>query len=804
MLVAPHRRFRPLPCFRWIRGFRFRVLSPALLLSLLSSPLVAQRDSPARVLIILDEANPSFQPQLESFQKEIREFFGDREIELLPPRAGHGTIASINAVLRSALSDSTVDIVVTLGGIGSDLLVRAGSPSKPSIGAIVVDASWQGLPQRDGTSGVRNLTYVDQSYPVGSTLADFQRIIPFRRIALILDRDVLQGVPGLDSSARAMVRAVGAEAVIVPADTSAGAVLSSLPPGIDAVYLTPSSSMREAEYRALIAGLNSRRLPTLSYVADPDVRLGALASYEPPENWRRRARRVAVQLQRILAGEDAGTLPVRLVSAPRLTLNLATARRIGFTPGWSILTDAELIDADSAGPADTLSLAETMRHAVEANLDLAASDLDVASGHQDVLLARASVLPQVESNLTQTYTRSETAAASFGQQPERKLDGGLTFSVPLYSERAWAGYSSQSNLQLAREAERDQIRLDVVLDAGTAYLDVLRAGTLVDVQRANLYRSRSNLEVARLRESVGSASRADIYRWQGEVANARRDLIEAEAQARVAALALRRVLNRPLDQPLAQRPVSLAEPTLLAEDSTALHWLDDPVRFNRLTAFLVEESQRRSPELGQLDATIAAQQRQRTAAGRAFWLPSVNLQGGLTNEFSRGGAGAAPSLPVTGLPQSEDLSWQFRIQATLPLFSGFGRTATRAQTSIDLDRLKIQRDGIRQIVDQRVRSQLALAASSYAAIALTRDAADAAARNYELVSDAYASGATNITTLLDAQSAALTSSQAASNAVHDFLIELLRVERAIGIFGGLQSNSERQAFLQRLQASMRE
>ena len=118
-------------------------------------------------------------------------------------------------------------------------------------------------------------------------------------------------------------------------------------------------------------------------------------------------------------------------------------------------------------------------------------------------------------------------------------------SVPLYSRAGLGGLRLGATLQQAREAERDQVRLDVVLDAATAYLDVLRARTLADVQRSNLYRTRSNLEVARLRESVGSASRADIYRWQGEVANARRDLIEADAQVRVAALELKRILNRP-------------------------------------------------------------------------------------------------------------------------------------------------------------------------------------------------------------------------------------------------------------------
>src|SRR5262249_20195611 len=237
----------------------------------------------------------------------------------------------------------------------------------------------------------------------------------------------------------------------------------------------------------------------------------------------------------------------------RLTLNLAVARQIGFSPGRSLLTDANLIGVDSVGPADTLTLASAMRAAAAANLDLLASNLDVASGQQNVRLARANLLPQIESEFGETFRRDKTASASLGQQPERLVDGSVSFSVPLYSENAWAGYGSEQQLQRGRAAERDQLRLDVVLDAAEAYLSVLEARTLADVRRSTPYRNRSTLEVARLREGAGSASRADIYRWQGEVANSRRDLIDAEAQVRVALLELKRLLNRPLDRPVAQQ-----------------------------------------------------------------------------------------------------------------------------------------------------------------------------------------------------------------------------------------------------------
>ena len=417
-------------------------------------------------------------------------------------------------------------------------------------------------------------------------VADFHRLIPFRRLAVVLDRHLVDASPGLKAGAESVVRAAGAEAVIVRAGTSADSILAKLPAGVDAVYLTPLTAMPMEELGRLIEGLNARRLPSLSYLADPEVRAGALASYEPPENWRQRARRVAVDLQRIWPPKRR-SLPVQLVSAPQLTLNLATARRIGFSPGWSLLTEATLVGTDSAGPSDTLTLTQAMRGAVETNLDLAASRLQAEAGRQNVRLARSNLLPQVESRIGGNLTREEIAAASLGQSPERQLEGGVSLSVPLYSEQAWAGLSSEQSLQESREAQSDQVRLDVVLDAAAAYLDVLRASTFADVRRTNLYRTRTNLEVARLREGVGTTSRADIYRWQGEVANARRDLISSEAQMRVASLELRQVLNRQLGRPLAQHPVALNDPALLAQDSALLRWLEDPAGLDALTSWLV-------------------------------------------------------------------------------------------------------------------------------------------------------------------------------------------------------------------------
>ena len=214
---------------------------------------------------------------------------------------------------------------------------------------------------------------------------------------------------------------------------------------------------------------------------------------------------------------------------------------------------------------------------------------------------------------------------------------------------------------------------------------------------------------------------------------------------------------------------------------------------------MVREGIVASPEVQALDAQIAAQRRVGTAARRSFFLPTVTLQGGLSDVFSRGGAGAEPpqfgTLPIERGP---DATWQLRLGASLPLFTGFGRTARAAQASIDLQRLDLRRQSVTLSVGQQVRASLQLAGASWANIRQAREAADASRKNLDLVTDAYGRGAVDIITLLDAQQAALSANESAANAVYDFLVDLMQVQRAAGEFDFFRSAEDRAAYFRRL------
>ncbi len=101
----------------------------------------------------------------------------------------------------------------------------------------------------------------------------------------------------------------------------------------------------------------------------------------------------------------------------------------------------------------------------------------------------------------------------------------------IYSDSANANVTIQRNLQEAREHDRERLRLDIAQEAATAYLDVLRANTTERILKDNLQVTRSNLQRARVRESIGAGGPAEVYRWESEIAANRTQVINAAARA---------------------------------------------------------------------------------------------------------------------------------------------------------------------------------------------------------------------------------------------------------------------------------
>lgn len=355
-------------------------------------------------------------------------------------------------------------------------------------------------------------------------------------------------------------------------------------------------------------------------------------------------------------------------------------------------------------------------------------------------------------------------------------------------------------------SDYEALRLDIALEAGVTYLNLLRAKSLSDVQRNNVALTRSNKELADVRRRIGAANPAEVFRWQSQLAADRKALVEADASVRVAEIAVNRILNRPLTERFSTEEVDLEQPWRVTGDPRIAGFIETPARFETFQDFMVFEGVADAPELKILRSQIEIQERLLLNSKRAFWAPLIAAEATVDEILSKSGAGAeAPLLPGGALfPTPDDSLWSVGLNATLPLFTGGARKADRLQAELELARFQLAFDSTAFRVEQRIRSGMELTRASRSGIGLSQEAADAASKNLDLVTEAYARGAVSIIDLLDAQNAALNAAELAANSVYDFLIDLLEVERAANRIELLGTPETAAAFFKRLEKYFRD
>ena len=594
---------------------------------------------------------------------------------------------------------------------------------------------------------------------------------------------------------------LGVEIAPVFGEETAAATLQSIPDGVDAVYLGPNPRMSLAEIEKLAAGLIERKLPSFSWYGKQEVEKGILAGLGGPDDFIRLSRRIALNVQRILQGEAPEDLTTAFKLTEQLVINMGTARAVGVWPDFAVLSDAVLLGTRRKKVARTLTIHSAIQEAMRGNLELKAADRALLSGEEEIRRARSNLLPQLE--ISATGSMIDDDRAGFGQA-ERTLSWSASLSQLLVHQKAWANLGIQKDLQRSREYGRQQTKLDVAAEVALTYLDLLRAKTFERIQREDLRLTRSNLALARVRRQIGAAGPGEVFRWEAQVANSRRNLIATIAERNQVEIALNRLLNRPLEEPFATEETALDDPLLLSSDEALRDYFGNPMRFKILREFMVREGLKQAPELRALQAAIEARDAEVGANWRELYVPSLGLQAGTTHRLYQGGAGSEEVTLPTGMEglfaSPNHLDWFVGVTASLPLYEGGARYADIRQAEHELGTLRIEKEDARRRIEQRIRSALHQAGASYPAIKLSRDAARAARDNLELNTDAYNKGAASIVVLLDAQNQALVSDLSAANAAYTFLADLMTVERAMGRFDFFVTPEQRKGFFARLKA----
>ncbi|MDH3351008.1 MAG: TolC family protein, partial [Gammaproteobacteria bacterium] len=636
-----------------------------------------------------------------------------------------------------------------------------------------------------GKSGKANLNYLTAYADFAGDLDTLARITPYRNLVLFVDTALSSAIPALRDAAYAAAEARGINLLEVLHDGADHRLMNRVPADTDAIFIAGLPRMPAADFALLVEAINEAGLPSYGFAGVADVETGLLVTDSEPRDVDRQARLNALNMQAVMLGERAEDQRITSETRERLTINMATARRIGLSPSFDVLNDAVLLNQDEDALGQQYGIVEIARLALDENQDLQAEGFGVQAGLEEIARARSNLLPQVGASTAYSLRRDSPAVAA-GLFAERSTDAAISLDQLIYSDAASANLKIQKELQRSRLASLEEFRLDVIQAATTSYYRVLNARSQLAVQENNLNITRANLELAEDRVRLGTSTPADVYRWQAEVARAQILVLNARAALNQSWDTLNRIVHGPQGTRFALKKASFDEPFVMSREEFD-QLVQSPADYARFSRFYIDRALRQAPELEQLNARIAAKRRELASQRRAYWLPEFTVGGRYTSNLGQSGLGAGPQA-------GEDLNdWSVGVQATLPLFSGGLKKANVSRASFELRQLESLRASTEERVEEQIRNQLHATQAAFEQIALTATAAEASGKNFDLVSDAYARGTVTVIELLDAQDTALAASAAAAESLYNFLITIMSLQRAVGGYDFLLTPDAREA-----------
>lgn len=697
----------------------------------------------------------------------------------------------IRAAITTLNQDKDVDLIITQGLISSHEAAHFNPLKKPVIAIVVADRHLQKLPYINGHSGKLNFTYINASNSVEQDLRQFFQLTPFKHLIIPVDPIFLTALPSLREIASLVQKELKFELTFLPVTSGLEQTLAQIPANADAIYIPPLMRFSKEEHQAFATGLIEKKLPSFSLLGRMDLELGFMLTLNGRKmDDLRFSRRIALMVQSILLGTNASQLEVDLENSPKLAINMQTARAIGYSPKWRDMEVAELLFDNETQDATALTLTAAISQSVAANLALLSDKMNIALAEDQVSTSRSALLPQINIGVNGTHIDQGRSGI---QQSQRSVDAEIKASQLIYSETSWANFDVARLLKNAEDASFQARVLDIMSQSATTYLQLLSARATEKVRLANLKVSETNLELALMRLKIGYSDRSDSLRWKSTIATDRSALYIAQANKEQQETELKRLLHIPLQEIISVTDKGIFNQIEMLNQKKFSGFFDNELNFNRFVNFEVNRALENAPELKQVKHLFQSARRQLEAGKRAYYIPDISVNAQFGQNIAQGGIGAGNNHY-----QKDD--WSVGFQASLPLFTSGARSAQVSKASNTLIQTQYQHENILESVEARIRVALQKSKGSFPSIRLSQNAAKAARENFEMVSDSYASGLISITSLIDAQNAALSADLSAVNALYSFMIDWVEIQRSVGSFDLLLTKQGIENWYQELDA----
>lgn len=193
------------------------------------------------------------------------------------------------------------------------------------------------------------------------------------------------------------------------------------------------------------------------------------------------------------------------------------------------------------------TLEQCIDYALKNNLSLKQAETNVQASKNNVTQTKAAVLPTLNAGAAHTYNFGRTIdryTNTFANQMVLSQNFYLATSVTLWSGMSQYNAIRQNELSYKSSVEAvNQQKNDLALNVASAFLQVVYAEQLMDVQKAQADISREQLERTKKLADAGTLAKSNVYDMEAQLAADQYNFVSADNNYKISLLTLQQLLN---------------------------------------------------------------------------------------------------------------------------------------------------------------------------------------------------------------------------------------------------------------------
>ena len=417
----------------------------------------------------------------------------------------------------------------------------------------------------------------------------------------------------------------------------------------------------------------------------------------------------------------------------------------------------QLVFAQQIPQKKVLSIDECIKIALKNNYLVRSSYENHLAAGAEVVSARSRLLPNISTSAGWTRNDEERFIYTEGINPYYSrdfYDYGLRLSQSIFNGGYnWANLSNARSRERGALADYELSQQAITLQVKQDCYALLKAKTLLEVQRDAVKRSEEQMNMAKARYDLGSASMSDYLKAKVQLGNDNLALITAENSLKLAQANLNNDLGIDLDPPV--------------DVAAELEYQKLELDVNQV----IKQRLNVHPEIKKVDSKVS-QAKSGVAMARSALLPSVSFSG----SYSWSDAKTPDSW--SGWKMND--SWRIGISVGLNVFDGFQNIANIQRGKAYLRSAEENYEQKKRDVELEIRQAYLAVKEAEQKIEVTEEALKAAEQDLKLTQEKYNLGAASMLELLDADISYKTAKNNEVNALYDYNLAVARFEKAIG------------------------